>query len=140
FRHPDGYIFHEYFESENRPLYFHQFAALAGQYRLQYLGETNVATMFSTSYGPMAEMQLGQLQLDMISTEQHFDILRNRGFRQSLLCRADAPVNRTGTTAPLSTLYFHGKISARDANSKPFDRSNEQFTTASGLTVSVDAP
>src|SRR5690606_20286933 len=31
---------------------------------------------------------------DIVQAEQHLDFLRNRGFRQTLLCRADATIKR----------------------------------------------
>jgi methyltransferase-like protein/cyclopropane fatty-acyl-phospholipid synthase-like methyltransferase len=140
FRHPEGYIYHEYFESENRPLYFYQFAALAAQHGLQFLGEANVATMFTASYGPLAEQKLGQLQLDLISTEQHFDVLRNRSFRQSLLCRNDVPLNRQVTTAPLAQLYLHGRVAPEAPDANPLAPGSAVFTGNSGIKVNVDAP
>lgn len=106
----DGYLLHEYFEEENNPLYFHEFVARATGYGLQYLGDAQLATMFVSNFGTVVEQNLSRLASDFVSTEQHLDLLRNRAFRQTLLCHQEVPLVRHFTAANLSRLYFVGAI------------------------------
>ena len=90
----DSHFFHEYLEEANDPIYFHEFAARAGRHGLQYLGDSEVSTMFTRNFPkPIAET-LDRLATDVIRAEQYMDFVLNRAFRQTLLCRAEAPLQR----------------------------------------------
>jgi len=86
---PDTYLLHEHLEEFNEPLYFHQFAARAAAKGLQYLGEAQVSAMMPSRFGPEIEKTLRAIAPDLLHMEQYMDFLRNRMFRQTLLCRAD---------------------------------------------------
>ena len=90
---PDSYLFHDHLERENRPLYFHQFAGLAQEHGLQYLGESNYAEMAALGVPHKARATLESLPY--LEREQYIDFLRIRGFRSTLLCHAEAELNRT---------------------------------------------
>lgn len=90
---PDSYLLHEHLEEYNEPLYFHQFADRAARAGLQYLGEAQVSTMFAGRFGPATERILRQISADLLHMEQYMDFLRNRMFRQTLLCHADVKLD-----------------------------------------------
>jgi methyltransferase-like protein/2-polyprenyl-3-methyl-5-hydroxy-6-metoxy-1,4-benzoquinol methylase len=92
-RTPDSYLLHEHLEEYNEPLYFHQFADRAARAGLQYLGEAQVATMFAGRFGAATERVLRQISADLLHMEQYMDFLRNRMFRQTLLCHADVKLD-----------------------------------------------
>lgn len=84
----DSYLYHEYLESENRPVLFTDFIAAAGQHGLRYLADAELHTMFASDLtGPVA----GWLQgvSEQIEQEQYLDFLRHRFFRRSLLVHDD---------------------------------------------------
>jgi methyltransferase-like protein/cyclopropane fatty-acyl-phospholipid synthase-like methyltransferase len=82
----DHYLYHEHLEENNEPLYFHTFAERAKAKGLKYLGESRVGTMVTGNFGPDIEKTLRILATDQIQAEQYMDFLRNRMFRESLLC------------------------------------------------------
>jgi methyltransferase-like protein/cyclopropane fatty-acyl-phospholipid synthase-like methyltransferase len=82
----DHYLYHEHLEENNDPLYFHQFAERAKVKGLKYLGEARVGTMVTGNFGPDIEKTLRILATDQIQAEQYMDFLRNRMFRETLLC------------------------------------------------------
>jgi methyltransferase-like protein/predicted O-methyltransferase YrrM len=86
---PDTYLLHEHLEEFNEPLYFHQFAARAAAKGLQYLGEAQLSAMMPSRFGADIEKTLRAIAPDLLHMEQYMDFLRNRMFRQTLLCRAD---------------------------------------------------
>jgi len=139
-KQPDGYIYHEYYESDNRPLYFHEFVEHAHAANLQYLGEAAVATMFASNFGPKAEEHLKGLCADLISTEQHLDILRTRGFRQTLLCLPQVPLRRHLLPECVESLYFSGRVAPQNPNLDVKSRELEMFKTSSGIGLSTPAP
>ena len=93
----DSYLFHEHLEAFNHPVYFHEFAELAWSHQLQYLGDANFSTMWSGNFKPEVAKTLERVAPDMLQREQYSDFLRNRTFRQSLLCHANVKINRNLT-------------------------------------------
>jgi methyltransferase-like protein len=89
----DSYLFHEHLEEVNDPIFFHRFAQRAEAHGLQYLGEARISTMLLSSFQPDVEKTLRMLAMDQIQAEQYMDFLRNRTFRETLLCHKTAPVN-----------------------------------------------
>ena len=139
-RLPDGYIYHEYFENENRPQYFHEFVSQISRFDLQYLGEAAPASMFSGNFGSQVEKHLQGLAFDLIAGEQHLDLLRNRGFRQSLICHAEIPLSRVITPQSVADLYFFGRVAPQNPAIDLRARGTETFVAAGGLTLSTSAP
>ncbi|MEI6178433.1 MAG: class I SAM-dependent methyltransferase [Verrucomicrobiota bacterium] len=78
----------------NEPCTFLDFIAHTGRSGLRYLGESRVAEDFPGSLAPEAEEMLKPLAGEPHLLQQTIDVLTNRTFRNSLLCRADLPVER----------------------------------------------
>ncbi|MCU0705856.1 MAG: class I SAM-dependent methyltransferase [Fimbriiglobus sp.] len=85
----DHYLYHEHLEEVNDPVYFHQFVESAAAKGLKYLGEARVGTMVTGNFGPEIEDTLRKLATDQVMAEQYMDFLRNRMFRETLLCHAE---------------------------------------------------
>jgi methyltransferase-like protein/cyclopropane fatty-acyl-phospholipid synthase-like methyltransferase len=139
-KYPDGYIYHEYFESDNRPLFFHQFVAHAQKFALQYVGETQVHSMFTTGCGPETESHLQGLAFDLIAGEQHLDVVRNRAFRQSLLSHWGVPLVRHLTAANLEGLRFTGRFTPTSKIDDLSTREPATFKGPNGVTFNTSAP
>ncbi|MEX0677630.1 MAG: class I SAM-dependent methyltransferase [Pirellulales bacterium] len=137
---PEGYLCHEDFETDNHPLYFHEFVARAAAGGLQYLGEAALATMFISSFGPAIERQVMRLSDDAISAEQHLDVLRNRAFRQTLLCHEGIPLERHVTPDRLKTLYVYGWLRPQNVPPDLKTTAVEPFSDPHGRTISSPAP
>jgi methyltransferase-like protein len=87
---PDSYLLHEHLEEHNEPQYFYQFVERARAKGLRFLGEAEMGSMVLANFPPEIESVLKRLAVDIIHTEQYMDFLRNRTFRQSLLCHEEA--------------------------------------------------
>lgn len=98
----EDYLFHEYLEKDNEPLFFHQFIGRAAQYDLHYLGDTQVGNMFAANF-PADIAEILKLFEDQIRLEQFIDFLTNRGFRQTLLCHQAIPT----VIVPQAITHFH---------------------------------
>ncbi len=90
----DYYLLHDHLEEANRPIYFYEFAEDAARHGLQYLGEVEFSSMLTGNFPKQVADTLKQVSNDIVRTEQYMDFLRNRTFRQSLLCRKEAPLKR----------------------------------------------
>lgn len=139
-RQPDHYIWREYFERENHPQYFHEFIDRAGRFGLQYLGDAAVATMFASNFGPQAEREIARVSANLVSAEQHVDLLCNRAYRQTLLCRRGIPLSWRLNPDRLQGLYLIGKV--RPTNRQPDLKSSaiESFARPNGSAVSSPSP
>jgi methyltransferase-like protein/SAM-dependent methyltransferase len=106
----DWYLYHEHLEHTNAPLYFHQFIERAEQAGLQYLGEADVSDMLTSVFpAPIAET-LDRISPDILHLEQYMDFVRNRQFRQTLVCHRGPRLNRA-----LSPAFMHGLLAASPA-------------------------
>ncbi len=99
---PDGYLYHEYLEEHNRPMYFRDFVSRAAAFGLQYLGEAIYPHMRPLDLPAKARDVVEQMPLE--DGEQLMDFARNRMFRRTLLCRRDVALDRD--TGPESLSKF----------------------------------
>ena len=85
-RSPDSYLFHEHLERTNLPIYFHEFIERAEGVGLQYLSEAVVSEMLTSHFPASVAATLERISPDLLHLEQYIDFVRNRQFRQTLLC------------------------------------------------------
>jgi len=137
-RSSDSYLFHEHLEDVNEPVYFYQFVERAAAHGLKYLAETELSTMVPGNYPPEIENVL--LAQDMIHMEQYMDFLRNRMFRQSLLCQKHVTPNYSLKAQQLKG--FHVASPAKPQDDKPDLASAEPvlFETPAGVTLNSREP
>jgi len=107
---PEEYLLHEYFEDENHPVYFHEFAASLESKKLRYLSEADVESTFQGDLPKEVLRTLEQLSRDEVRLEQHVDFLRNRTYRQSLICHADQGVHRALEPAMVERFFLESQL------------------------------
>jgi methyltransferase-like protein len=95
------YLYHEYLEENNRPMYFHEFISMAMEHKLQYLGEALFHSMMSTNYPEDIRDTLDRISHNILELEQYMDFLRNRRFRCTLLCRKETTLTRAVELTPI---------------------------------------
>jgi SAM-dependent methyltransferase len=84
-------LLHDDLSPVNEPVYFHEFVEHAGRHRLQFLAEANVWEMQERVFPEAVAAQLRALADEsLVRREQYADFLRNRRFRQTLLCHQAA--------------------------------------------------
>jgi methyltransferase-like protein/SAM-dependent methyltransferase len=93
-RSSDSYLFHDHMEVVNAPVYFYQFAERAERHGLQYLSEADFSTVLTSGFPDEVAETLDQISDDLIRNEQYMDFVRNRMFRQTLLCRKSISLKR----------------------------------------------
>lgn len=138
-RQSDSYLLHDYLEEVNAPIYFYQFVERAGRHGLQYLGETEFATMLANNFPKEVADTLQRVAKDIVRMEQYMDFLRNRSFRQTLLCRRDLTLKRT--LQPHDMVPFLVSSPAEPATTVNIQSTQpEQFRIANGTTLTTSAP
>ncbi|HEY8461992.1 MAG TPA: methyltransferase regulatory domain-containing protein, partial [Blastocatellia bacterium] len=134
-------IYHDDLAAENAPFYFHQFIALAERRGLQYLSEADYFETQDFIYPePIRETLSRFSDEQIVIKEQYLDFLKCRTFRQTLLCREDAPVQRKIDPALMTKFYFESQ--AQPVSAQPDLRPGvvEEFRGRRGGRVQVDFP
>lgn len=86
----DTYLFHEFLEEENQPLYVHEFLTRAAKFGLEFVAEARTAGLLPGLPVP-AQDAISRWAVDTISREQYLDLVCNRAFRQTVLRRSGGP-------------------------------------------------
>jgi methyltransferase-like protein/SAM-dependent methyltransferase len=139
-RQSDSYLFHDHLEDVNDPVYFYEFAEQFQKKGLQYLGEARVGSMWAEQFPSHIQKTLNLLATDIVQMEQYMDFLRNRTFRQTLLCHDNVRVSRTLDWTRIRGLYVAANL--RPASDQPDVESDkpETFVDANGHQATSDQP
>lgn len=139
-RVPDSYLLHEHLEEFNEPLYFHQFVERAAAHDLQYLAEAQINSMMPGRFGPEIEKTLRQISPDLLQMEQYMDFLRNRMFRQTLLCHADVRIAEALRPQAIESLYIasFAKPKSKEVSFDP--QQVEEFRAPGNLSLQTRDP
>ena len=108
--HRDWALYHDDLAAVNTPVYFHEFVAHAERHGLQFLSEAELAESQLPDVPAHVAAALEQLPDDVVLREQYMDFVRNRMFRQTLLCRAQARPRRTIGLDALSGLWIASPV------------------------------
>ncbi|MDB6133985.1 MAG: methyltransferase protein [Verrucomicrobiales bacterium] len=106
----DFYIAHEHLERTNDPCYFHEFISHASRRGLRFLAEAEIHTMSSAGFPDGVRAGLRQMASNAEEAEQYGDFVRNRSFRQTLLCRAGVDVKRSISPDRVQHLHFASSL------------------------------
>jgi len=93
--HGPAPFYHDALEEFNEPMYFWRFMEHAERHGLQFLAEANFSSMKDDIFSPEVNELLRGFSGDIVAKEQYLDFLNGRQFRQTLLCRADVPLDRS---------------------------------------------
>jgi methyltransferase-like protein/SAM-dependent methyltransferase len=136
----DAFLLHDELEEINDPIYFYRFNERAARYGLQYLGEAEFRTMVGSNFDPKAFRRLGQMSRSVIDLEQYMDFLRNRMFRQTLLCHDDITISRKLRPEQLSAFYVASYARPETTELDIHSNSIVKFRGSDGAELSTDHP
>jgi SAM-dependent methyltransferase len=95
------------------PVWFHEFAEHAGRHGLAFVGEADLSGLRSESLPDGVDVEVWALAGgDRVAFETLSDLLTARPFRQSVLCRAGAPVMLEPSLERAERLYWAARPSA----------------------------
>lgn len=129
-----NYLVHEYLEPNNQAFYFEDFARQASQHGLAYLAEARLETSSFVQL-PEIQRQLDAFSSDLIRREQYHDYLRNRFFRQSLLCHAAVEPTRSPRRETFLQLFVRATVICLGMAEQV-----ERFQLKDGLILSTGDP
>ena len=136
----DAFLLHDEMEEVNDPVYFHQFVEHALRHGLQYLVEVDLRTVLPLAFKPETQAALQKMVVGTIDLEQQMDFLRNRMFRQTLLCHAEVPVQRTILPQPVMSSWLRSQATRTDVTDATQRAGVVQFISKDEATISTDHP
>lgn len=136
----DWYIYHDNLSADNKAFWFHEFSASADAAGLEYLGDSIFTTMLLDNFPANVKDVLAGLGGELVRTEQYLDYVRCRMFRQSLLVKKGAPVDRRIDASRVRQFQFTTR--ARPVNAEPdfTPGVTETFQTAEALEITSESP
>jgi methyltransferase-like protein/SAM-dependent methyltransferase len=135
---PDHYVFHEYLEEHNHPLYFREFARRAAEAGLQYVGPARFYGE-DPDVSPETAEALGGLG-DRIVREQYLDILSNRTFRRSLLSATGAPARESPDADVVRRLFLSARAKPKREEPDVASDTVEEFASDTGDRIATRRP
>jgi methyltransferase-like protein/SAM-dependent methyltransferase len=93
-------------EEEHHSILFTDFAQSAAAHGLQYLGDTDIASMLPHNLPATVQADLHQFEHDLWKQEQYLDFARGRKHRHSLLVHANTELHRDLTVDLLDNFYL----------------------------------
>jgi SAM-dependent methyltransferase len=153
-RYSDALLFHDDLAEVATPFYLHEFVEHANHHHLAFLAEANLSESQMREVPEGAGRLMAQLPEDVVVREQYLDFFKNRMFRQTLLCHADAPVSRELDEIQIEGFAISSQAQAEDAASsaeqpplppsesspQPPEPCGETFTTPGGYTLTTSEP
>jgi hypothetical protein len=131
----DALFFHDTLSPVNLAPYFQDFAKHAAAHGLQFLAEAEYSEMQIGALPPeLRERVLSSG--DVVRREQLMDFLKQRMFRQTLLCRAELDVFEDARPEQVATLAAAGPIE----HSTDESTGRVTFTGSAGSTLTTDHP
>ncbi|WP_395735939.1 methyltransferase regulatory domain-containing protein [Prosthecobacter sp.] len=135
-----NHFYHDDLADLNQPFYLHEFADLAVQHGLQYLGDADYASMFATRYPGEVRQTLASLGDDPIRQDQYLDFIKCRRFRQTLLCRKDVALHSAAPLEVMRELYFSSSAKPAADDADLLDDSLVSFEGEAGLKGETNTP
>ena len=136
---PDYYVYHDNLEATNSALYFHQFVEACGRHGLQYVSDAQISRIWLNNFPPDVAKVLQQFG-DANQTEQYIDFVLNRRFRQSLVCHADAPLNRVVNPDAVEGYAITAKLESGDLAANLFNDKTVEVAFPGGAEVTIGGP
>jgi methyltransferase-like protein/SAM-dependent methyltransferase len=101
--YPDDYVYHEFLEEWNCPIYFSEFMERVESKGLKYIGPGKFTRCEASL--PADLQQVISAIPKRTAREQYVDYFSSRSFRQSLVCRTGNAVLESPSLAALQTCY-----------------------------------
>jgi methyltransferase-like protein/2-polyprenyl-3-methyl-5-hydroxy-6-metoxy-1,4-benzoquinol methylase len=137
---PDAYLFHDHLEEHNSPIFFYEFIERAAAHQLRYLADVELSTMVLQNFPDQVGQVLQRICNDLIQLEQYMDFLRNRTFRQTLLCHTKHTPNYRLEPGNLSPFFFASSLQPASPRPDLHSSIREEFRRPSGAFVFTASP
>ena len=136
----DASVFHDDLAAINTPVYFHEFIANVRAHGLQYVSESDLLEGWLEGLPVSIRAALGELPGDVIVREQYLDFIKNRAFRQTLLCHEGRTVQRRLDPNGLAELALNSPLRPVSEAPNLDSDASERFQTPEQKAVETSHP
>jgi methyltransferase-like protein len=140
-RYSDALLFHDDLAEISTPFYFHEFVEHAERHGLRFLAEADLSDSQMRDVPESAGRLMAALPDDAVVREQYLDFFRNRMFRQTLLCHAEAPVHRELDVDELERFAISSTAQPQEVEEeqrgKQGQEEGETFLTPEGFSITT---
>ncbi|RME73774.1 MAG: methyltransferase domain-containing protein [Chloroflexi bacterium] len=136
----DAYLFHNELAQVNEPLYFYQFVERAANHGLKYLAEAQFQTMLAHHLPASVLSRLREMAKSTVELEQYMDFLRNRTFRQTLLCHQEVALQSKLPPERLARFYVASSALPDPVDTTIPDNQPVTFRGPKGDVMTTDHP
>jgi methyltransferase-like protein len=134
-------LLHDELGAINKPFYFVEFIEMARACGLNYVAEAEFPAVTPKDFSPEVVKKIQALANDTIDAEQYMDFLRNRTFRQTLLCHEANRVNRALRPETLIDQDFSFATKARaTGKSAVAEKTVAHYEAPDGAVFATDHP
>ncbi|MGI8466853.1 MAG: methyltransferase regulatory domain-containing protein [Pyrinomonadaceae bacterium] len=134
-------IFHDDLSEFNHPVYFHEFAAHAARYDLQFVTEVEHFTTRDINYPKEVLEILEEISDgDVIALEQYLDFVNNRRFRQTLLCHKELKINHQPDLQILRSVRIASPLQPVSEKPELATEKHEKFTGQKDEKIEINHP
>jgi cyclopropane fatty-acyl-phospholipid synthase-like methyltransferase/methyltransferase-like protein len=138
-REAEYYLYHEFLEEVNYPLYFYQFMEQATDNGLQYVGEAWFHTRLDNLPRKVRET-IENISPSLIHKEQYLDFLRARTFRRTLLCHRSVALTRRPDVDRLLGMSVSAHVWPLELPVDAATSATVEFQTPQGEKISTNHP
>jgi SAM-dependent methyltransferase len=135
----DSHFLHEELEAVNQPVYFADFAHRASENGLHCLAEAGLSAA-EALLPPEVRAPLREWSTDAVQHEQYLDFVRDRAFRQTLLCHSTARTGGAPTADSIPALYLAARAAPIAPAADPAADVAEEFRSPDGRVVNTNHP
>jgi len=107
---PDWYVFHDFLEENNKPIYFSDFNLTLENSSLKHLVDADISLFVPQEFSPEVQVTLRKLAKSTAYLEQTTDFLRNQSFRKSIVCRSQLKTSTDPLTLPIKNFYLSSPL------------------------------
>ena len=129
----DTVVFHDDLAKEVTAFFLYQVVEGAARHGLQYLADASSPVVEPRMHpAPVARM-LDQIpERELAVREQYLDFVTGRGFRNTLLCRANVELRRSVSPACVKNYHLAGRVDLAPGTIDPLSSGTVEFNTAAG--------
>ena len=136
----DGGLFHDDLSEIFHLCYFRDFCAEADARGLQFLAEADFHEMQDLGLPQAARERLAAFAPDLVAREQYLDFLKERRFRQTLLCRSEVSLSSEVHGDAVRELCVSSDAQPEEGGADSLSAGERRYRGRGGATFSTNEP
>jgi methyltransferase-like protein/predicted O-methyltransferase YrrM len=137
---PPSVMLHDELEVVNAPCYFYEFVERSESHGLEYLAESHFPYVMPANLPQSVAQGIGKISDSLVEIEQYMDFVRNRTFRQTLLCHQGTAIDRRLKIDRVHNLYVSSPARVGELDQTEQKPGAEKFIGADGLSFVTTDP